>query len=165
MPYNVFEKTLQELTLEHKKAVHFVRASRILNEFAQIVESSSDDGEPRGSSGVPVLNVMRGSELINSSIIVVRYFGGKLLGIGGLVRAYSNAALNVLSIAELSAYEAMQQVSIEIGFDKIEYVKYLSKKLNINILEIAFNATNATLRLEGSCEMLDKIKSLCCVKC
>ncbi|MGX3012253.1 YigZ family protein, partial [Helicobacter sp. 23-1044] len=87
------EQLLSELQEKHKKAVHFVRASRAVNEFRQIIENSSDDGEPKGSSGVPVLNVLRGRELVECACIVVRYFGGKLLGIGGLVRAYSNATL------------------------------------------------------------------------
>lgn len=160
MPYSAYEATLEELREEHKKAVHFVRASRILNEYKQIVESSSDDGEPKGSSGVPVLNVMRGSELIESAIIVVRYFGGKLLGVGGLVRAYSKAALNVLEIADLLPYEPLEQSSLEISFSKIEHAKYLSKKLNIKISDISFNEKNAILKLEGRAEALLEFKEI-----
>jgi len=77
------------LKIEHPKARHIVYAYRELNEFNQIIENSSDDGEPKGSSGVPVLNVLRGEEFINVAILVVRYFGGIKLGIGGLVRAYT----------------------------------------------------------------------------
>jgi len=64
----------------HPKARHIVYAYRELNEFEQIVENSSDDGEPKGSSGVPVLNVLRGEDFINVAILVVRYFGGIKLG-------------------------------------------------------------------------------------
>lgn len=160
MPYNIYEATLEELREEHKKAVHFVRASRILNEYKQIVESSSDDGEPKGSSGVPVLNVMRGSELVESAIIVVRYFGGKLLGVGGLVRAYSKAALKVLEIADLLPYEPLEQAKLEISFSKIEHAKYLSKKLNIKISNISFENSSATLMLEGKIEALLEFKKM-----
>ena len=62
-------------------------AYRHLNEFEQIVENSSDDGEPKGTSGKPNLAVLAGNELINTAVIIVRYFGGIKLGTGGLVRA------------------------------------------------------------------------------
>ena len=91
LPYNRYQKTLEELKQEHPKARHFVVAYRYLNEYGQIVEYSSDDGEPKGTSGKPTLMVIQGADLINSAIITIRYFGGTKLGTGGLVRAYSDA--------------------------------------------------------------------------
>ena len=75
VPYKDFDKTMQRLRQEHPKAVHFVYAYRYLNEFEQIVENSSDDGEPRGTSGKPTLAVLSGAGIINSAAIIVRYFG------------------------------------------------------------------------------------------
>ncbi len=151
------ESLLSELQEKHKKAVHFVRASRTINEFSQIVESSSDDGEPKGSSGVPVLNVLRGKELIECVCIVVRYFGGKLLGVGGLVRAYSNATLlaveNVESLGGIIEFIPRQIHKISLPFNAINHAKYLSTKMGANILNIAFLSDNAEITIE--CE--DKI--------
>ena len=92
VPYSQFEEKLEELKKSHPKARHFVTAFRYLNEYGQIVEGSSDDGEPKGTSGKPTLKVLQGHNLVNVAIITVRYFGGTLLGTGGLVRAYSDVA-------------------------------------------------------------------------
>ena len=91
MPYSRYDEVLESLKAEHPKARHFVTAFRYINEFDQVVEGSSDDGEPRGTSGKPTLAVLQGNTLINAAIITVRYFGGTKLGTGGLVRAYSDA--------------------------------------------------------------------------
>ncbi len=71
---------LVNLKKEHPKAVHFVYAYRTLNEYNQIIEDKSDDGEPKGTSGIPSLNVLRGYDLVNTAVITVRYFGGTKLG-------------------------------------------------------------------------------------
>lgn len=151
-PINGAENLLSELHERHKKAVHFVRASRAINEFSHIVESSSDDGEPKGSSGVPVLNVLRGKELVECACIVVRYFGGKLLGVGGLVRAYSNATLlaieNATQNGALMEFIPRKIHKITLPFNSIEYAKYLSAKIGANILNITFLSDNAEITIE-----------------
>lgn len=112
-PFVLFKDKLTELRKEHPKATHFVYALRYLNEFAQIVEDKSDDGEPKGTSALPCLNVLRSNELVNIAVIVVRYFGGIKLGTGGLVKAYSNAVNAVLSEAFLCEY----QKDLNLSFD------------------------------------------------
>ena len=72
IPYSLYQKTLDDLKQEHPKARHFVVASRYINEFDQIVEHCSDDGEPKGTSGKPTLAVLAGQGLINSAFIIVR---------------------------------------------------------------------------------------------
>lgn len=66
---------------------------------ARSIERSSDDGEPSGTAGQPILEVLRGTELTRTTVVVTRYFGGTLLGTGGLVRAYSEAASRALAAA------------------------------------------------------------------
>ncbi len=81
---------IQELWKEHPKATHIVHAAIFGEDGA--TWSLSDDGEPHGSSARPILDIMKGRELTQTAIIVIRYFGGKKLGVGGLVRAYGDTA-------------------------------------------------------------------------
>lgn len=74
----------ERLKAEHPKAAHVVWALRERNGYGQIVENQSDDGEPKGTSGQPSLNALRGAQLVNAGALIVRYFGGIKLGTGGL---------------------------------------------------------------------------------
>ena len=132
-PFHEFEKLLKQLKEQHPKARHFVTASRYINEFDQIVESSSDDGEPKGTSGKPTLAVLQGHELINIAIITIRYFGGTKLGTGGLVRAYSDATNDVIAIAELHEYEKKESYTIKFSYSDMGRVEYELEKLHITI--------------------------------
>ncbi|EMG30721.1 YigZ family protein, partial [Campylobacter showae] len=85
-PICEFKALHERLKAEHPKAAHVVWALRERNGYGQIVENQSDDGEPKGTSGQPSLNALRGAQLINAGALIVRYFGGIKLGTGGLVR-------------------------------------------------------------------------------
>ena len=91
-PFCEFQRLLKQLRNENPKAAHIVWAYRSVNKFGQIVENLSDDGEPKGSSAAPILAVLRGVCAVEICCLVVRYFGGIKLGVGGLVRAYSSSA-------------------------------------------------------------------------
>ena len=82
-------------------ARHNCYAFRVLGEDG-IIEKSSDDGEPSGTAGAPMLNILSKMEITNVLVIVTRYFGGILLGTGGLVKAYSNSTKLALEKAEIS---------------------------------------------------------------
>ncbi len=101
VPIEAFDGLQEKLKEENPKANHVVYALRYLNEFGQIVENSSDDGEPKGVAGVPSLNVLRGEEMVNVAILTVRYFGGIKLGVGGMARAYASAVKEVISQANI----------------------------------------------------------------
>lgn len=120
VPHEKLEARRKELKVEHPKARHVVWAYRVLNEFNQIQEHGSDDGEPKGTAGVPILNVMRGCELINVAILVVRYFGGIKLGTGGLVRAYSSAANSVIEKASLVKFEPTQPIKFQLPYNLLQ---------------------------------------------
>jgi len=139
-PYDQYHKTLQRLKDEHPKARHFVVAYRYLNEFNQIVEHSSDDGEPKGTSGKPSLMVLQGSSMINSAVIIVRYFGGTKLGTGGLVRAYSEAINLVIANAILIEYKDEIELKIYLEYSNIRKVEYECKIHNIKIVQKSFEA-------------------------
>lgn len=86
---NEIKDALEFLKQEHKKATHICWAGRLKSPF---YEKTVDDGEPSGTAGRPILNVLQKKEMQNVAIFVVRYFGGIKLGAGGLVRAYSKVA-------------------------------------------------------------------------
>ena len=138
IPYTKYEKQLQTLKKEHPKARHFVVAYRYLNEFNQIVEYSSDDGEPKGTSGKPSLMVLQGADIINTAVIIVRYFGGTKLGTGGLVRAYSDAVNLVLESARLFTYVEKIQKTIEIAYTDIRFIEYEASLFDVEIVEKRF---------------------------
>lgn len=131
-PFENFKNELQKLKIEHPKAVHFVWAYRYLNEFEQIVENKSDDGEPKGTSAPPCLNVLRGNNLINVSVIVVRYFGGIKLGTGGLVKAYSEAVNLAIKEMILEPFELKESINFSLTFKNTAKMEHFLKKKNIN---------------------------------
>ncbi len=85
---------LNNLKIEHKKSTHICYAYLYNKEI--ISEKFSDDGEPSGTAGLPILNVLKKKKLTNVLVVVVRYFGGIKLGAGGLVRAYTKACSEIL---------------------------------------------------------------------
>lgn len=149
VPYSDFQETLSSLKEEHTKARHFVVASRHLNEFNQVVEYSSDDGEPKGTSGKPSLFVLQGSDMINSAVIIVRYFGGTKLGTGGLVRAYSDAVNLVLNKAEIFEYKQEVEVEIHLEYSNIRMVEYECEICNVEIVKKTFDI-DSTYKLRAA---------------
>jgi uncharacterized YigZ family protein len=139
IPYDIYETTLHSLKEEHPKARHFVIAYRYLNEFSQIVEHSSDDGEPKGTSGKPSLMVLQGQDLINVAVIVVRYFGGTKLGTGGLVRAYSDAVNFVVEKAELFEYREEVTTSLSCEYSDIRLIEYECEAYGIRVINKFFD--------------------------
>lgn len=87
---NDVSKILENIKKENKKATHVCFAYRIVG--TEFLEKAFDDGEPSGTAGKPILNVIQKQNLSNVLIVVVRFFGGIKLGAGGLLRAYSKAA-------------------------------------------------------------------------
>lgn len=156
MPYDRFDEILTQLQDEHPKARHFVTAFRYLNEYDQIVEGSSDDGEPKGTSGKPTLAVLRGNELINSAVVTVRYFGGTKLGTGGLVRAYSDATNLVIESAKLSPYQKEESLSFSCTYSDMRRVEYLLAELSIDNISKEFGVSEVVMTLWTTQEQKEK---------
>ena len=140
IPYHQFLLLLETLKAEHPKARHFVTAYRYLNEYDQIVEHSSDDGEPKGTAGKPSLMVLQGKDIINSAVIIVRYFGGTKLGTGGLVRAYSDALNLVIQEADLLEYRAEATKIIELEYGDVRLVDYEIDAHNVLVVNKKFDS-------------------------
>ena len=138
LPYDKYAQTLLELKEQHPKARHFVVAYRYLNEHQQIVEHSSDDGEPKGTSGKPSLFVLQGAEMIETAVIIVRYFGGTKLGTGGLVRAYSESVNHVLGEATLKEYKQELTKKIMFDYSDVRLIEYECEGEHIAILHKEF---------------------------
>ena len=119
VPAAKFEAEYERLRHAHPKASHLVWANRKVNVHGQTVEASSDDGEPKGCAGRPVLNVMRGNNLIECGVVVVRYFGGIKLGTGGMARAYAEAAKEAVACAELVPYERVFHLTFHTPYSEL----------------------------------------------
>lgn len=98
------EKELQEIKKRYYDAKHHCFAYRIMQKDG-VIERASDDGEPTGTAGGPMLNLLQKNELLNVIVVVTRYFGGILLGTGGLVRAYTQSVKEALEKAEVVTEE------------------------------------------------------------
>ena len=160
VPFSKFEDKLNELKKNHPKANHFVTAFRYLNEYNQTIEGSSDDGEPRGSSGKPTLKVLEGNDIISAAIITIRYFGGILLGIGGLVKAYSNVANLAIKNAKLLEYKDIFEYSFSVDYDKIQIVEYTIKQNDILIIKREFGIEGIEYTIKDDIEKINLIKGV-----
>ncbi len=158
VPIDIYYGLQEKLKQENPKANHVVYALRYLNEYNQIVENSSDDGEPKGCAGLPTLNVLRGKEMINCAIMIVRYFGGIKLGTGGMARAYSLASKNVLEVATLKEYVQECEYSFESSYKQINHILYLLKENNINNPQRVFKTTNVQWSIKASQKEIDSLK-------
>ncbi len=160
VPISEFDGLQEKLKTENPKANHVVYALRYLNEYDQIVENASDDGEPKGCAGVPALNVLRGEELINCAVLIVRYFGGIKLGTGGMARAYALAVKEVLNEANLIPYEKEIEYSFETSYSDIDKTLYRLKQLGLVQYERDFGVDGVGWKIVGSEEKIDKFKNL-----
>lgn len=155
-PSKDFDLIMKRLKQEHPKARHHVYAYRYLNDFDQIVENSSDDGEPKGTSGKPSLNVLAGSDIVNTGVIIVRYFGGIKLGTGGLVKAYSDAVNLVLQNCELFEYVKLKELKLYFDYSYISIVEYNIQLLDVQVIQKEFQQT-VLFQVQGSQESLKKL--------
>jgi len=158
IPISKFKGFQDKLRQEHPKSRHVVYALRYLNEFEQIVENSSDDGEPKGSSAPPALNVLRGEDMINVAVLIVRYFGGIKLGIGGLVRAYGNSVKEVIANSNIVLYEKMLEYSFFTTYSQVQRTEYLLKKFEILSVEREFLGNGVEWKIESTKDKLDRLK-------
>lgn len=105
---------INEKRKKHYDATHNVYAYSLKNGF---IKRYSDDGEPQGTAGVPVLEVLTKRQIVDTVIVVTRYFGGTMLGAGGLVRAYSHGAKIALEASKIVKMEKCFSCTIEMGYE------------------------------------------------
>lgn len=129
-------KRLEEIKKEFKDSTH-ICYSYIINGQEKCV----DDGEPSGTAGLPILNILKKNNLTNVLAVVIRYFGGIKLGAGGLVRAYSNSVNDTLKLTEIIELEEGYLVELEFNYNQVKLVDYIlndktiiNKEYNDNIV-------------------------------
>ena len=123
---------------EHYKATHNCSAF-IVGERSEI-KRTSDDGEPSGTAGVPMLGVLENHNLTNLCVVVTRYFGGIKLGAGGLIRAYAGSV--ALAVKEIGIIEIKEQAGITIQMSYAQYQEYSNFLKEHNLMELETNFTD-----------------------
>ena len=122
-----------------------------------IVNRFSDDGEPSGTAGSPMLNILTSNGVTNVLVIVTRYFGGILLGTGGLVRAYTGVTQEALSRIEIIKKELWLEIKCEISYSDFEKFKYYMKQNEIKIINSEYYE-NIVAILEITTEKLKQLE-------
>ncbi|MES2847425.1 MAG: YigZ family protein [Bacteroidota bacterium] len=127
-----FKKHLQDLKKEHPKAVHHCFAYRIGidgNNFRV-----SDDGEPSGTAGRPILGQIDSKQVTNVAVIVVRYFGGTLLGVSGLINAYKTATALALQVTQVIQKQIEAIYTIQFDYTRMNEVMMILKQYNCSVI-------------------------------
>lgn len=132
------EAKIAEVSKKYWDARHNCYAF-VIGENSEITRCS-DNGEPSGTAGKPILEVIKGSGVTNVLVIVTRYFGGVLLGTGGLVRAYTQAAQAGLSDCEIGEMVLSQKLTLKVGYNMINNVQYYLSQNEINIADSHYEA-------------------------
>src|SRR5665647_2227304 len=159
---------ITKIKSENKSATHNVPAMVIGDKFQ--IQWASDDGEPQGTSGAPIVQMLVSEGITNIAVVITRYFGGVKLGTGGLVRAYTSSAklaieaAGIIEIREMENFNVsfdycylnkLQNIGLTEGFniDNIEYTDIVKVTLSIapedskNLENILNNVTNGTVKI------------------
>lgn len=144
------KEKLNQIRKEYSDARHNCYAYIVYdNETKTKIEKSSDDREPSGTAGIPMLTLLQKNNLVNVLIVVTRYFGGILLGTGGLVRAYTDSSKQALEAAKIIELQYGEILEYCIEYDEFEYFKYICEKNNIEIVKIEYsNNIKAIIKLK-----------------
>jgi uncharacterized YigZ family protein len=128
-----FKERLSEIKKEHAKATHHCYAYRIGldgNTFRV-----SDDGEPSGTAGRPILGQIDSKELVNVLVVVVRYFGGSLLGVPGLINAYKSAASLALQMTPLAQKPVEEEYRVQFDYTQMNDIMILVRQCNCRVIQ------------------------------
>ena len=138
-------------------ATHVVYAFRIGPEGEQF--RAADDGEPSGSSGLPVLNTIKSKNITNVVVLVVRYFGGTKLGIPGLIDAYSQAAAMALDAAETEERLVTETINVSVPYSQMNYVMRVVKDQDLQIAEMG-GSVDCEMKILVRKNLKDKVLEL-----
>lgn len=148
------EKILHITRNEHPIATHCCYAAIFFS--PNKIEISSDDGEPSGTAGLPILNVLKSSELVNTIVTVVRYYGGTKLGKTGLIEAYSTAATEVVATATLKQIIPIQKWIIKYDYQHQSIIDKLKNDFTLYEIESTY-LENVTLEIGIPNDLADQV--------
>lgn len=151
------ESKINQIKKKYYDARHNCFAYSIYTENGN-VDRFSDDGEPSGTAGAPMLNILNSQKLSNIVVIVTRYFGGILLGTGGLVRAYSDSAKKAIEGAKQVEKDLGLITKFTVSYEDLEKIKYYFKQENIKIVDLTYTE-NVEILVEITKEKKQKIES------
>ncbi len=151
-----FKEWLTELKVLHPSAVHHCYAYRIGYDKSQY--RMNDDGEPSGSAGKPIYNVILSNDLTNIGIIILRYFGGSLLGVPGLISAYKQASVDAIALNNIITRDIVEKVSIQFPYEKMNVVMRIVKEHQLKIIQQESDL-DYTMYLELPIKNADRIRS------
>jgi Uncharacterized conserved protein len=155
------KERIAALKSEHPKARHHCWAYRLTPDRS--VFRINDDGEPSGTAGRPILNTLLSYDLTNILVVVVRYFGGTLLGVPGLIHAYKTATVEALNAAEVVELTTNDVYRVSFGYEQMNDVMRIVKEENVGVLNQAFDNRCALeleirrLRVNAVLERLQKV--------
>lgn len=151
------EEIIKQTKKKYYDAKHNCFAFCVIENDGSVFCKCSDDGEPSGTAGEPILNAITKNNLKNVLIIVTRYFGGILLGAGGLTRTYSNSATSVINASEKIEKEMGVEAEVTLDYSQNDKFKYYCEKNNIKIINTGYNE-NITYIIELNEEEYKKIE-------
>jgi uncharacterized YigZ family protein len=151
-----FKSLLNEVKLQYPGAVHYCYAYRI--GYDKQLYRINDDGEPSGSAGRPIYNIILSNDLTNVCIIVVRYFGGTLLGVPGLINAYKQASILAIDENKIVLQEIIEKACIIFEFDQMNIAMRIVKEYQLKILSQEA-VTNYTIMIEVPIKNAEQVRS------
>lgn len=146
------EEFIDHIKSAYKDATHNVHAMVIGDAFQ--IQWASDDGEPRGTAGAPVVQMMVKEEITNAAVVITRYFGGIKLGTGGLVRAYTSSAKIGLEAAEICVVEKILKMKVKSDYTYLQRFQSLSSDDGLGEVDERLSDTGFNM---GSIEYADKV--------
>jgi len=131
-----------------------------LGEGEELALRYSDDGEPSGTAGLPILNEIRGKELFNILVLVVRYYGGTKLGTGGLARAYRDSAKLALESSRIVTMIRKKKESVSLPFESEGELIKLANRFNIGIAGKEYNEEGVRIELDIPVSVYDTFRDI-----
>ena len=142
---NEVKQLVENLKKEHFKAVHHCYAYRLGLDRSNF--RVNDDGEPSGTAGKPILNTLLSQEVTNILVVVVRYFGGTLLGVPGLINAYKSATIEALAVADIIEKTVNDVYNVSFEFVQMNAVRKVVKEFSLKIRNQTYD-NQCTMELE-----------------
>ena len=137
---NQFREAMKQFKSDYRGATHFCFAYRFTEQTGCLREKMSDDKEPYGTAGLPMLSLLQNENITNGCVIVIRFYGGVKLGKKGLLNAYMGTANNALKNATVQEYVPVTSMKLSIQYSAFELISKEFKRFQVEVVEIDYTA-------------------------